>query len=155
MSAVTLRPCTLEDVPALTALFHHTVHTVNARDYSGVELDAWSPSPPDPAVWLASFAGRNVLIAEIDGALAGFADMTADGYLDRLYISAAHQGCGAATALCDALEAACTAPIITTHASITAKGFFLKRGYTVLREQQVLRRGIRLTNYVMEKRRQL
>lgn len=155
MSAVTLRPCTPEDVPALTALFHHTVHAVNARDYSETELNAWSPAPPDPAVWLASFAGRRVLVAEIGGALAGFADMTEDGYLDRLYVSAAHQGCGAATALCNALEAACPAPVITTHASITAKGFFLKRGYAVLKEQRVLRRGVWLTNYVMEKRRQL
>ena len=42
---------------------------------------------------------------------------------------------------------------ITTHASITARPFFLKRGYRVVREQQVERGGILLTNYVMEKYR--
>ena len=40
---------------------------------------------------------------------------------------------------------------ITTHASITAKSFFLKRGYQVIKEQQVIRNGVVLTNYVMEK----
>lgn len=38
------------------------------------------------------------------------------------------------------------------HASVTAKGFFEKRGYRVIKEQQAERHGILLTNYVMEKR---
>lgn len=41
----------------------------------------------------------------------------------------------------------------TTHASITARPFFEKRGYRVVRAQQVERQGLYLTNYVMEKRR--
>lgn len=40
---------------------------------------------------------------------------------------------------------------VTTHASITAKPFFLHRGYRVLRKQQVIRGEIAFTNYVMEK----
>ena len=40
---------------------------------------------------------------------------------------------------------------ITTHASITAKPFFLHRGYKLVNEQQVVRKGIYLTNYAMEK----
>ena len=40
---------------------------------------------------------------------------------------------------------------IITHASITARPFFEKRGYRIVKEQTVERRGIRLTNYVMEK----
>ncbi len=42
---------------------------------------------------------------------------------------------------------------ITTHASITAKPFFEKRGYKIVREQQVERQGIFLTNFCMEKNR--
>ena len=40
---------------------------------------------------------------------------------------------------------------IITHASITARPFFEKRGYRVVKEQQVNRQGILLINYVMEK----
>lgn len=39
---------------------------------------------------------------------------------------------------------------IVTHASITTKPFFEKRGYRVIREQQVERQGIFLTNFVMK-----
>ena len=61
------------------------------------------------------------------------------------------QGEGIASAVCDQLEKAVSADRITTHASITAKPFFEKRGYRMVKEQQVSRKGILLTNYVMEK----
>ena len=56
------------------------------------------------------------------------------------------------TELYDRLEQVC-AGVISTRASITAKPFFEKRGYRVIREQQVERQGVALTNFVMEKRR--
>ena len=40
---------------------------------------------------------------------------------------------------------------VTVHASETARPFFERRGYRVLRPQQVERRGQVLTNYVMER----
>ncbi|HIT14681.1 MAG TPA: GNAT family N-acetyltransferase [Candidatus Scatomonas merdigallinarum] len=58
---------------------------------------------------------------------------------------------GVATALCEALEQAAGTAVIRTHASLTARGFFEKRGYRLVREQQVERRGVLLTNFVMEK----
>lgn len=55
-----------------------------------------------------------------------------------------------ATAICNQLEQAVDGKI-TTYASITAKPFFEKRGYKVVKERQVERQGIFLTNYVMIK----
>lgn len=91
-------------------------------------------------------------MAWLDGEVVGFADMDDTGYLDRLYVHPDHQGQGVATALCDALEGMPGVSTFQTHASITARPFFEKRGYRVVREQQVERRGVLLTNYVMEKR---
>lgn len=78
--------------------------------------------------------------------------MAPGGYLDRLYVHADYQGRGVASAICEELERPVRGKIVT-HASITAKPFFEKRGYRVVREQQVERRGVLLTNYVMEKDR--
>ena len=58
---------------------------------------------------------------------------------------------GIATAVCDELERSVNAPKYITHASVTARGFFEKRGYRVVRKQQVERKGVFLTNYVMER----
>lgn len=55
-----------------------------------------------------------------------------------------------ATAICDRLENKVTGRIMV-NASITAKPFFEKRGYRVLREQQIKRQGITLINFVMKK----
>ena len=151
--AVTLRPYRPEDCPALAHLFYETVHTVCAADYTPAQLEAWAPgSGPDLAAWDASFQAHTTLVAEIGGRLAGFGDLDpAAGYLDRLYVRRDFQRRGVATALCSALEQASRARPLSTHASRTAQPFFEKRGYRVLRSQQVERRGQQLENFVMEK----
>lgn len=142
------------DCRALTELFYETVHTVTVRDYTAAQRDAWATGQVDLAAWDASLQAHVSLVVEEDGVLIGFADLdAATGYLDRLYVHKDYQRQGIATALCDALEQATAADTLTTHASITARPFFEQRGYRVVREQQVERRGVWLTNYVMEKKR--
>lgn len=140
------------DCKELTELFYHTVHTVNAKDYSKEQLAVWATGRGDLEQWDRSLQEHFSLVA-VDGELiVGFGDMDKTGYLDRLYVHKDHQGKGIATALCDQLEAAVQGDIVT-HASITARPFFEKRGYVVKKEQQVKRQGLFLTNYVMEKTR--
>ena len=71
--------------------------------------------------------------------------------VDRLYVHKDFQGRGIATALEGALEGALSVPLVYTDASITAKPFFLGRGYRLVREQRVERHGVALTNFRMEK----
>ena len=75
----------------------------------------------------------------------------ANGYLDRLYVHKDYQGQGIASAICDELERFAAGKTFTTHASITAKLFFQHRGYHVVRKQEVIRHGVALTDFVMEK----
>lgn len=131
-----IRPYRSSDCPALAELFYQTVHTVCARDYSPEQLDAWADGRVELAAWDASFRAHDTRVAEEGDAIVGFADLGPDGYLDRLYVHRDWQGRGVASALCDALPAA-----RTTHASITARPFFERRGWRVVREQQVERRG--------------
>ncbi len=85
------------------------------------------------------------------GHIVGFGDMDASGYLDRLYVSKDYQRKGVATAICDRLERGTLTDTVVSHVSVTAKPFFVKRGYVVKQKQQVVRNGVSLTNYVMEK----
>ena len=141
------------DCPALARLFYDTVHTVNGRDYTPEQLAAWADDQVDLSAWDTSFLAHHTLVAEEDGVILGFADMDGSGYLDRLYVHKDRQSQGVASALCDALEDACPAAVFTTHASLTARPFFEGRGYRVLRRQTVIRHGVALDNYVMEKRK--
>lgn len=145
-----LRNYRAEDCKAMADLFYQTVHSVNAADYTEEQLNAWASGAVDLEQWDQSFLSHYTVVAEQDGSIIGFGDMAPDGYLERLYVHKDHQREGVATAICDALEKTVTGTV-TTHASITAKPFFEHRGYRVIREQQVVRRGVALTNYVMEK----
>lgn len=138
------------DCKALADLFYQTVHSVNAADYTEEQLNAWASGAVDLNQWDQSFFSHCTLVAEQDGLIVGFGDMAPDGYLDRLYVHKDYQREGVASAICEALEKTVTGTV-TTHASITAKPFFEHRGYRVTLEQQVIRRGVALTNYVMEK----
>lgn len=148
---IKLRPYRPEDCPALLRLFYETVHSVNLGDYTEIQCNVWATGQEDADRWNRSLLEHTTIVAEWDGTLAGFGDMDASGYLDRLYVSKDHQQLGIATAICDALEQQIAAPTYQTHASITAKPFFIRRGYCVVRKQEVERQGICLVNYVMEK----
>lgn len=81
--------------------------------------------------------------------IVGFGDIDDTGYLDRLYVHKDFQHKGVATVICDQLESMATN--VTVHASITAKPFFEHRGYRTLQSQEVERRGVKMTNYLMQK----
>lgn len=139
------------DCRELTELFYHTVHTVNAKDYTEEQLNAWADGKADLEKWNQSLQKHFSIVAAENGTITGFGDIDDTGYLDRLFVHADYQGKGIATAICSQLERAVPGKI-TVHASVTAKGFFEKRGYRVIKEQQAEQHGILLTNYVMEKR---
>ncbi|HJC50021.1 MAG TPA: GNAT family N-acetyltransferase [Candidatus Anaerostipes avistercoris] len=140
------------DCRILTDLFYNTVHTVNAKDYTKEQLDVWADGKADLKKWNRLLQEHYSIVAVENETIAGFGDIDLTGYLDHLFVHADYQGKGIATAICDQLEQAVQGNI-TTHASITAKAFFEKRGYRVLKEQQIERQGIFLTNYVMVKER--
>lgn len=152
---IELRKYKTSDCPAIAGLFYDTVHTVNRADYTEEQVNAWAAGKVDLEAWDRSFREHDTLVAVSGEEIIGFGDMDETGYLDRLYVHKDHQREGIATAICNVIESeAASRPgvvKITTHASITARPFFLSRGYRAVKEQQVERAGVLLTNYVMEK----
>lgn len=147
-----VREYQISDCKKITELFYNTVHTVNAKDYTEEQLDVWATGQVDLEKWNQSLQEHYSIVASENEVIVGFGDIDKMGYLDRLFVHADYQGKGIATAICNQLEQVVQGDI-TTHASITAKPFFEKRGYKVVKEQQVERQGIFLTNFCMEKNR--
>lgn len=138
------------DCKELTELFYNTVHTVNAKDYTKEQLDVWATGQVNLKKWNQSLQEHFSIVVVDDDVIVGFGDIDVTGCLDRLFVHSDYQGKGIATAICNQLEAAVQGSIVT-HASITARPFFENRGYIVIKEQQVVRQGISLTNFIMEK----
>lgn len=139
------------DCKEIIKLFYETVHYVNAKDYTDVQLSVWATGTEDIEQWNKSLSEHYTIITIIENKIVGFGDVDINGYLDRLYVHKDYQKIGIAKAICDKLENAVHKNKITTFASITAKPFFKNRGYKVIRENKVIRNGIELSNFLMEK----
>ncbi|AWH83951.1 GNAT family N-acetyltransferase [Flavobacterium album] len=150
----TIRPYRSEDCDAIVQLFRETVHSVNAKDYTKGLLDAWAPAQIDNARWNSVLSANFTIVVESeDGTIIGFGDIDSTGYFDHLFVHRDFQGQHVATSIANAIETFARKKSferITVAASITAKPFFEKRGYRIIKEQQVERNGQVLTNYMME-----
>ncbi|MBM3548079.1 MAG: GNAT family N-acetyltransferase [Alphaproteobacteria bacterium] len=142
------------DLDAVMDLFRESVRRVAIRDYSEAQVQAWAPDVPDRERWAERRASRPTWIAEIDGRLAGFADLEPDGHVDMMYVHPDHQGRGVANALMKTVESEAARlglGRLYTEASITAKPFFERKGFRVIAPQTVSLRGMDFINYRMEK----
>ena len=142
-----LREYIPSDCAQLAELFYQTVHSVNAKDYTKEQLDAWATGEVDcrRGMRLSGRTGRSLRQKA--------ARLSALGTWMR---PAIWTGCmsirtirGKVLHLRSATN--WSRKTFTTHASITAKLFFQHRGYHVVRKQEVIRHGVALTNFVMEK----
>lgn len=145
------------DIEKIVSLFYDTVHSVNAKDYSQTELDAWAPRDAKESKvksWKESLDKNITYVAKINDEVVGFSNLTYSGHLDLLYVHKDYQGQGIATALVNQLESEArklNLLEVDTEASITAKPFFEQRGYKIVCSQIVERNGVKLTNYKMIK----
>lgn len=146
-----LRNYNSTDCKNLAELFYDTVHSANAKDYAKEALDVWATEKIDLKEWNRSFIRHHTVVAVENNVIVGFDDIDNSGYLDRLFVHKNYQRQGITTTICNELESAVTVTRITTHASITAKPFFQQRDYKIVKKQEIIRRGVILTNYLMEK----
>lgn len=145
-----IRPARSEDGRQIGELIFDTVRTVNRRDYDQQQVEAWVPDP----LTYSTFEEKGAYVADLEGRIVGFGNLTATGYLHRFYIHKDFQRQGIGLLLLDALEVRARElklTEMTTEASITAKPFFLARGWNIQEKQTVVLRGISFINYKMSK----
>lgn len=148
-----IRPYAPEDSDATIEIFLRAIREVSSRDYSPEQIDAWA-QVEDPIKWAERRISRPAWIAEIDGKPVGFSDLTADGCLDMMFVHPEFQGRGVASRLLARVEEEALGlgmDRIYTHASLTARTFFERKGFVAVTRQTVERRGQGLDNFVMEK----
>ena len=142
------------DLLEIMRLFHDTVHEINSRDYTAEQIDAWAPKIPDESSWLAKLRSTFAYVAEANGQIVGFANLERSGRIDCLYTHHMHQGMGIASRLLSEIETrarAIGARRLFTEASLTARPFYQRRGFRIVRENEVERLGVRLRNVIMER----
>lgn len=82
-----LREYRASDCGQLAELFYQTVHSVNARDYSPAQLNAWATGTIDSHVWNQSFLQNETIVAVDNEKIVGFGDMDETGLFEQTLCS--------------------------------------------------------------------
>ena len=93
-------------------------------------------------------------IAEEEGKIVGFGDLTRDGLIFRLYTHKDFQAGGIGSMILKKLEEEAIGlglKQVTTESSITAKPFFEAHGFTVVKPQEKEHSGVFFKVYLMKK----
>ena len=149
-----IRKFTDSDAPHVQELYYSTVHAINIRDYTQEQINLWAPANGDPKKWIEKAQESVAYVALIDDTIVGFANITHEGYVDSFYIHHAYQRRGIGARLMARIEkvVAKTVHTLTSDVSITAKPFFERYGYVVVKEELTDSCGTQFTRYAMEKR---
>ncbi|UXA00041.1 GNAT family N-acetyltransferase [Vibrio splendidus] len=151
---VRIRNYQASDDKALWEIFFYTVRNVNVRDYSQQQVEAWAPSSFEFALWQKRMNGLQPFVAELDGRVVGYTDLQPNGLIDHFFCHHEYQGKGVGRALMDHVFSVGRVRGVSRYfseVSITARPFYEHLGFKVVNEQEVEMRGVKLTNYVMEK----
>ena len=149
-----VRTYEIGDTQEIVKLFYDTVHEINIRDYTKAQVDAWAPAGIDIESWTESLSSKFTFVAEAGGRIAGFGELEANGHLDRFYCHKDFQRKRVGAQILEQIESQAKSLGIKklfTEASITAKPFFERQGFTAIKQQEVERRGQKFINFVMEK----
>lgn len=152
--AIKIRLFEPKDAEQIARLFHDTVRDVNICDYSSNQVRAWAPDDLYFRNWVETCSNRFTYVADHDGAIAGFGELEPNGHIDCFYCHKNYQRCGVGRQLYRAIEAKAlelSLGRLFVEASITAKPFFQRMGFAIMRQQLVMRRGETFINYGMEK----
>lgn len=80
------------DAPQIATLFFDTIHSVNLRDYTSEQIDAWAPplsgSEQDKRAerFARSLKKRLSYVADQEGIVIDFANIAQNGYADWMYV---------------------------------------------------------------------
>lgn len=150
-----LRKYRPQDVNELANIYYHTIRNINIRDYSKEQINAWAPeSCLELEGWKKKWEKLPPIIATIDNKIVGFAEFEDSGHIDCFYVHHHFQSKGVGSKLMKEIEQQALQKNISkifAEVSITAKPFFLNKGFRVTKEQLKKIRGVDLKNFVMEK----
>lgn len=143
------------DHKEIADLFYETVHTVNAKDYNSKQLYAWAPQVINYEKWEKRCKKKNPLLVIKSEKIIGFAEFEENGHIDCFYVHKNFQRKGIGTLLLEfILNKAKQEKIKKVYAevSITAKAFFEKHDFKLVKKNIVKINDQELINFLMERK---
>lgn len=147
-----------EDTKQLCDIYYDTIHNVNKNDYTEEELEAWAPSnsyneesyKKDTERWNKI----NPFVVVDNDIAVGFAELEDNGHINCFFVHHEYQGRGVGSMLLDAcMEEAVKLKYkkIVAEVSITAKTFFQRKGFRVIKPIVCEISGLKMNYFLMER----
>lgn len=138
----------------LIKLFHEVIHSVNARDYTSEQLDLWVPEKIDIEKWKSRIENNYLIVAKEGTEIVGFSELSPKGSVDLLYVHKDYLRQKIGQKLLDCLTQGAKKfhiNLVFTEANITAKPFFEKQGFELMKKQVKTLNDVDFVNYIMKK----
>lgn len=152
---ITTRPYNKNDAHDLSLIYYNTIHNINSKDYTPGQINAWAPtSSLEIKDWQKKWERIPPIIALINDQIVGFSEFEPNGHIDCFYVHHLFQGRGIGNFLMIKIEEKAHSNNITkiyAEVSISAKPFFIRKGFKVIKQQIVTIRNQELQNFIMEK----
>jgi putative acetyltransferase len=149
-----IREFRIGDEATLYQVLHSAVHRIAARDYTPEQLNAWAPPEPEHEAWMLKMRALQPFVAEIDGVIAGYADLQPSGYIVHFFVSADFPRQGVGRMLMDRIHdkaARLGVTELTSDVSRTAQPFFARFGFGIVEQRFPVRQGVTIPNALMRK----
>lgn len=144
----------LDDLKDMQKLFVDTITAICKTDYDSDQISAWTSGVNNKQRWDDILTKQFVLVVQHVDKIVGFATLDNGNYIDFFYVHKDYQRQGIAQRLLDDIETEAKRlkqTTLTSDVSITARPFFEKNDFNVLREQTVQLKNVIMTNYKMIK----
>lgn len=151
---ITIRRWEPDDNSALRQVFFSSVHGLAGQFYSKNQINAWATKEYDPKKWAAQMALLKPFIAEVNGHIAGYADLQPTGLIDHFFVAKPFASQGVGTALMRHIFEQASErklPRLYAFVSLGAESFFAKFGFEVEARQSIAINGSALQNAMMAK----
>ena len=149
-----VRKFRVSDAVEVAELHRNTVRFVNSKDYPQKQIEVWS-GRISAKRFRDSIKTRFRLVAVDKDKIVGFGDFSKDGELAGLYVHKNYQGSGIGPLLLKKLEDSARQKGIKKFflgSTITAKDFYRKHGYKVIKKTKHQIKNQKLIVYRMEKK---
>ena len=113
MGSVRVRAAVPSDAASMATLFFETVRSINRRDYSPEQVEAWAPRILTPEEWSIRQEGKAVFTAVEEELVVGFTELDPDGHIDCFYTRKDRQGCGIGSLLLSEVERSASDPTVS------------------------------------------
>jgi len=149
-----VRSYQLGEERAIWRVYYGSTRNIVGREYTREQVERWAPDSFDMENWKKRLAQKNPFVALIADKIVGFAELEPDGHIDRFYCHHKFQRQGIGSALMREVLAEAGRMGVTrlfAEVSITARDFFLAKGFTIDEETNNIVCGCPAKQYRMSK----